>query len=211
MVANVQRFGMGVPQRDTAAHRNGDGPHVLEQLQDDGHNALASSSQGLAWWSHCAPCLAPSAKQVRDYVATGSSHPSGACAQVPVDGVKFQPPPAKPAQKMGSGWPLPGISRNLIMTSCAKFWRPFDSRQLGGRGQHSHTWVTPGQHMDHLGVVVQPAWPTREWALKRKGMAICWVPCNGLPVLHGLTADVGHLLSMPVTRLRLDAPQNKHL
>ena len=56
-----------------------------------------------------------------------------------------------PALMMGSGGPLPWISRNLIMTSCGNHWRPLDLRQLGGklaspphRSSQANMWVPGG-------------------------------------------------------------------
>ena len=104
-VAMCKGFGLGVPQKGAAAHRN------RKVLTFWSNSEVMASSHWLAvamvWCGNpTVLCIWPlSAKQVRDYVDAGSSHPLGISVQALLDGMEFQPPPAHPTLPMSSGGP----------------------------------------------------------------------------------------------------------
>ena len=119
---NVQRFGLGMPQRGDVAHKNRNGPCILEWLWDDGHLTSGSSGHGLAWQPHCALYLAPKCKAGMGLYSHREQSPLRHSSQALVDRAEFQPPQANPSQMMGSRGPKQGISGNLIVTSCGRHW-----------------------------------------------------------------------------------------
>ena len=113
-----------------------------------------------------------STKQVMDYIATRANCPFGTSMQVPDEGVEFQPPSVNPAQTMGL-WRT--LTRDIWEPNNDQLWEVLEAIQFetARREGHHPCMGHPRPTHGSLGVAVNPAWPTREWALKGGGMVNC--------------------------------------